>query len=116
MAKSTKDEREQFRVGDWVSVAGWVAQDEDERGRRIFVPHPSPNPPRVGQVVGATRMMTGWRDRGFDAYGEDYEPPSFTADGSVLVWLVRFSVTTKPWHIFAEQLTPCAPLDRLPWR
>lgn len=114
MGKSTKDEREQFHVGDWVRVDGVADQRTDESGRRYYKPMRCVKP-RIGQVVGATRLMTGtryagWLDR------NDYEPPGFTADGSVLVWLVRCGVTSKPIACFAEQLTPCEPLEQLPWR
>lgn len=116
MARSTPEERTRFSIGDWVAVTGCAYCEQDLSGNRTYKSLEYMRS-KIGQVVGATRLMTGTRYSGsLSNYGEDYDPPCFYSDGSVLVWLVRCSVTGKPRKCFAEQLTPCEPRERLPWR
>ena len=103
-----------FKIEDWVEVEGKALRCETSYMRREIKSTLFPKP-RLGQVVGMRRLFKGQLK--VPKYADSDVLRVLKADGSELVWLVRFGMTNRAVEVRDVNIQSYPGLDRpLPLR
>ncbi len=103
-----------FKIGDWVTVHGYVYFDYDTKKQRVIMKSKCTFD---GQIVGGTTKQLGKIIGGSSGWEGDYDPAYLSVEKTVFVWLVRRGITNKEIFVLPEDLTLHENYEgELPWK